>query len=202
MDIDGSYITLYNLTYMNSTFDLRLNNIPQDLWLKIAQIEGFKGKWEGSAKLSPQILGRLKKSVLVTSTGSSTRIEGSKMSDEDIEQMLRGISIQKFSNRDEQEARGYYELLQNVFNSWQTLVFNENLIKHFHKELLKNVEKDVFHRGDYKKRENAVGMINEEGKSVGILFETTKAWLTPKEMFELIDWTKTALQKNTYHPPI
>ncbi|HAX01148.1 MAG: Filamentation induced by cAMP protein Fic [Microgenomates group bacterium GW2011_GWF2_45_18] len=200
MDIDGSYITLYNLTYMNSTFDLRLNNIPQDLWLKIAQIEGFKGKWEGSAKLSPQILGRLKKSVLVTSTGSSTRIEGSKMSDEDIEQMLRGISIQKFSNRDEQEARGYYELLQNVFNSWQTLVFNENLIKHFHKELLKNVEKDVFHRGDYKKRENAVGMINEEGKSVGILFETTKAWLTPKEMFELIDWTKTALQKNTYHP--
>ena len=144
MDIDGSYITLYNLTYMNSTFDLRLNNIPQDLWLKIAQIEGFKGKWEGSAKLSPQILGRLKKSVLVTSTGSSTRIEGSKMSDEDIEQMLRGISIQKFSNRDEQEARGYYELLQNVFNSWQTLVFNENLIKHFHKELLKNVEKDVF----------------------------------------------------------
>ena len=185
---------------MNNRFDSRLQNISQDIWIKITQIEAIKGKWEGSTKLSPQILGRLKKSVLVTSTGASTRIEGSKLSDEDIEKMLRGISIQKFSNRDEQEAQGYYELLQNVFNSWDALIFNENLVKHFHKELLKYVEKDIFHRGDYKKKENAVEMINEVGKSVGVLFETTKAWLTPKEMLELIDWTKTALQEYTYHP--
>lgn len=185
---------------MNNTFDLRLQSISQDIWIKITQIEVVKGKWEGSTKLSPQILGRLKKSVLVTSTGASTRIEGSKLSDEDIEKMLRGISIQKFSNRDEQEAQGYYELLQNVFNSWDTLIFNENFVKHFHKELLKYVEKDILHRGDYKKKENAVEMINEVGESVGVLFETTKAWLSPKEMLELIDWTKTALQKNTYHP--
>lgn len=185
---------------MNNTFDVRLQNISQDIWIKITQIEAMKGKWEGSMKLSPQILTRLKKSVLVTSTGASTRIEGSKLSDDDIEKMLRGISIQKFANRDEQEAQGYYELLQNVFNSWDTLVMNENLIKHFHKELLKYVEKDVFHRGDYKKKENAVEMITDAGESVGILFETTKAWLTPKEMLELIDWTKGALQGNTYHP--
>jgi Fic family protein len=185
---------------MNNRLDLRLQNIPQDIWLKITQIEVIKGKWEGSTKLSPQILGRLKKSVLVTSTGASTRIEGSKLSDEDIEKMLRGISIQKFSNRDEQEAQGYYELLQNVFESWESLRFNENLVKHFHKELLKYVEKDIFHRGDYKKKENAVEMINEVGESVGVLFETTKAWLTPKEMFELIDWTKKALHENKYHP--
>jgi Fic family protein len=199
-DIDRSYVNLYNLIYMNNTFDLRLQNIPQDIWIKITRIEAIKGKWEGSTKLSPQTLGRLKKSVLVTSTGASTRIEGSKLSDEDIEKMLRGIFIQKFSNRDEQEAQGYYELLQNVFNSWETLVFNENLIKHFHQELLKYVEKDVFHRGQYKKKENAVEMINEAGESVGVLFETTKAWATPKEMYELIDWTKKALQENIYHP--
>lgn len=185
---------------MNSKFDLRLKNIPQNIWLKIAQIEAIKGKWDGSTKLNPQVLGRLKKSVLVTSTGASTRIEGSKLSDEDVEKMLRGISIQKFSNRDEQEARGYYELLQNVFNSWESLVFNENLIKHFHKELLKYVEKDVDHRGEYKKKENAVTMINEEGESVGTLFETTPAYLTPKEMFELVDWTKKTLEQNLYHP--
>ena len=198
--IDRSYVILYNLMYMNNTFDFRLQNVPQDIWIKITQIEAIKGKWEGSTKLSPQILGRLKKSVLVTSTGASTRIEGSKLFDEDIEKMLRGISIQKFSNRDEQEAQGYYELLQNVFNSWETLIFNENLVKHFHKELLKYVEKDIFHRGEYKKKENAVEMINEVGESVDVLFETTKVCLTPKEMLELIDWTKIALQKNTYHP--
>lgn len=185
---------------MNNTFDLRLKDVPQDIWLKITRIEAIKGGWEGSTKLSPQILGRLKQSVLVTSTGASTRIEGSKLSDEDIEKMLRGISIQKFGNRDKQEVRGYYELLQNVFNSWESLVFNENLIKHFHKELLKYAEKDTEHRGEYKKKENTVRMINETGESVGILFETTKAFLTPKEMFELVDWTKSALEQNTYHP--
>ena len=114
--------------------------------------------------------------------------------------MLQEISIQKFSNRDEQEAQGYYELLQNVFNSWESLVFNENLIKHFHKELLKYVEKDVDHRGEYKKKENAVTMVNEEGGSVGILFETTPAYLTPKEMSELVDWTKKTLEQNQSHP--
>ena len=185
---------------MNNTFDYRLKIIPHDIWLKIAQIEGIKGKWEGSTKLSPQVLGRLKQSVLITSTGASTRIEGSKLSDKDIENMLRGLSIQKFTNRDEQEVRGYYELLQNVFNSWELLTFNESLIKHFHKELLKYVEKDVVHRGEYKKKENAVEMVNAEGKSVGILFETTKAYLTPKEMYELVGWTNNALAQNKYHP--
>mgnify|MGYP001558878462 CR=1 FL=1 len=109
--------------------------MPQEIWLKIAKIEALKGKWEGSTKLSPQILGRLKQSVLITSTGASTRIEGSKLTDEFIEKMLRGISIQKFSNRDEQEVRGYYELLENVFNSWESLSFTEGAIKHYHKEL-------------------------------------------------------------------
>lgn len=185
---------------MNNRFDCRLQNIPQEIWLKIAQIEEIKGKWEGSTKLSPQILGRLKKSVLITSTGASTRIEGSKLSDEDIEKMLKGISIQKFSNRDEQEVHGYYELVENVFNSWESLIFNENLIKHFHKELLKYVDKDVSHRGEYKKSENAVEMINEAGESVAIIFETTKAYLTPKEMNELIIWTQYELTQNEYHP--
>jgi Fic family protein len=185
---------------MTNTFDLRLKNIPQDIWLKITQIEAIRGKWDGSVKLNPQILGRLKKSVLVTSTGASTRIEGSKLSDKDIEKMLRGITVQKFESRDEQEAQGYYELLSNVFNSWDSLVFNENLIKHFHKELLKYVEKDADHRGEYKKKENAVIMVNEAGKSAGTLFETTPAYLTPKEMYELIDWTQKALDQNRYHP--
>jgi len=185
---------------MKTKFDTRLQQIPQEVWLKITQIEAMKGKWEGNTKLSPQILGRLKQSVLITSTGASTRIEGSKLSDEDIEKMLRGISIQKFNNRDEQEVQGYYELLENIFNSWESLSFTESVIKHFHKELLKYVEKDAFHRGEYKKQENTVKMVNTAGESVGILFETTKAYLTPKEMNELVDWTKEALKQKLYHP--
>ncbi len=183
-----------------ANFDLRLSTLPQDIWFKVTQIEELKGRWTAGVNLSPQTLGRLKRSVLITSTGASTRIEGAKLSDEDIEKMLRGISIQTFSNRDEQEVQGYYELLQNVFNSFEDLHFGEGLIKHFHKELLKYVEKDALHRGSYKSGENKVEMINEKGESIGVLFDTTPAYLTPKEMTELIEWTKQSLEEKKYHP--
>lgn len=183
----------------NIKFNQRLQNIPDNIWSIITQIDQLQGQWVAGAKLSPQVLGRLKRSVLITSTGASTRIEGAKLSDEDIEKMMRGISIQKFADRDKQEVKGYYELLENVFNSWKTLHLNESTIKHFHSELLKYVDKDQQHRGDYKKRENKVHMINKAGESVGTLFDTTSAYLTPKEMQELIEWTNKTLKEKKYH---
>jgi len=185
---------------MKNTLEKRIQNAPTPVWSKIAQIDELKGQWVAGARLSPQLLGRLKRSVLVTSTGASTRIEGAKLSDEDIEKLMRGISIQKFSDRDRQEVKGYYELLQNIFNSWKTLKFSESTIKHFHKEMLKYVEKDNRHRGEYKKQENKVRMIDEAGKSIGILFDTTPAYLTPKEMLELVEWTQDALKNKKHHP--
>ncbi len=185
---------------MNNQFKQRLHNLPAGILIKIGRIDELKGQWIGGARLSPQVLGRLKKSVLITSTGASTRIEGARLSDNDVEKLMRGISMQKFRDRDKQEVRGYYELLQNVFDSWKSIKFSENTIKHFHKELLKYVDKDKLHRGEYKKRENKVAMINAEGKSVGILFDTTPAYLTPKQMHELVDITQDALNEKKFHP--
>lgn len=180
--------------------DLRLEGLPSDILSKVAQIDELKGQWIAGARLSPQVLGRLKRSTLVTSTGASTRIEGAKLSDEDIEKLMRGIDIQRFTDRDKQEVKGYFELLENIFDSWKSLSFSESTIKHFHKELLKYVEKDETHRGEYKKQENKVQMINEAGESVGVLFDTTPAYLTPKEMQELVEWTQVALAEKKYHP--
>ena len=181
-------------------FDKRLEIIPSDIWLKINAIDELKGQWIAGAKLSPQALGRLKRSVLITSAGASTRIEGAKLYDEDIEKMMRGLSVQKFTDRDVQEVKGYIELLENVFDSWKHIKFSESGIKYLHKELLKYVDKDKGHRGEYKKQENKVHMIDEAGKTVGIVFDTTPAYLTPKEMQELVEWTRTALDEKTYHP--
>lgn len=188
------------ITSKNNKLDRRLQQIPAEIWSKITKIDELKGRWIAGAQLSPQILGRLKRSVLITSTGASTRIEGARLSDEDIEKLMRGIDIQKFADRDKQEARGYFELLENVFDSWRSVKFSENTIKHFHQELLKYVEKDRDHRGEYKKKENQVQMINAAGKSVGVLFDTTPAYLTPKEMQELAEWTESTLADKKYHP--
>lgn len=184
----------------NNKLDQRLQQIPAEIWSKITKIDELKGQWIAGAQLSPQVLGRLKRSVLITSTGASTRIEGAKLSDEDVEKLMRGIDIQKFTDRDKQEVKGYFELLENVFDSWENLKFGESSIKHFHKELLKYVKKDEDHRGDYKKRENQVQMINATGEYVGVLFDTTPAYLSPKETQELVEWTQEALTEKKYHP--
>src|ERR1039458_2374668 len=87
-----------------TNFLQRIDQLPPQVFSKIAKIDELKGQWLGGIKLHPQVLGRLKKSVLVTSTGASTRIEGAHLSDEDVEKLMRGVFIQKFSDRDKQEA--------------------------------------------------------------------------------------------------
>ena len=181
-------------------FDRRLEKLTPDIWSKISQIDELRGQWITGAQLSPQVLGRLKRYTLITSTGASTRIEGAKLSDEDVEKLMHGLVMQKFSNRDKQEVRGYYEILENVFDAWRTISFSENTIKHLHQELLKYAEKDKLHRGSYKSVENKVHMVNEAGESVAILFDTTAPWLTSKEMQEAVEWTQKAFKERKQHP--
>lgn len=181
-------------------FSKRLSSIPAEIISKIAKIDELKGSWITGAQLSPQALGRLKRSVLITSTGSSTRIEGAQLADEDIEKVMRGLNIKKFADRDKQEVKGYYELLENIFNSWGSLKFNESSIKHFHKELLKYSDKDQGHLGDYKFGENKVVAYDNEGREIGIIFNPTSPHLTPKEMMELVESTNFLLAEKKYHP--
>ena len=184
----------------NNQFNKRISNVSQGVWSKITQIDELKGRWISGAQLDPQALGRLKKSVLITSSGASTRIEGARLSDADVEKLMRGVSMQKFTDRDKQEVQGYYELLNNVFNSHKGLRFSENTLKHFHQELLKYVEKDKEHRGEYKKKENKVVMLDQLGAVKAVLFETAPPFLTPKKMQELVEWTQTTLLSDNFHP--
>lgn len=183
----------------NTRFEKRLAKLSPEIFLKIAQIDELKGQWIGGANLNPQLLSRLKRSVLITSTGASTRIEGARLSDEDVEDLMQGIAIQKFADREKQEVQGYFELLQTIFDSWEHIRFSENTIKHLHQELLKYVEKDQDHRGKYKSTDNKVEMVDETGKRIGVIFDTAPAYLTPKQMQELVEWTKDALESKKSH---
>lgn len=183
-------------------FNKRMQDLPENIYHLIDKIDLLKSKWVAGAKLDPQVLGKLKKSVLVTSTGASTRIEGSDLSDADVERVMRGLSIQKFKNRDKQEAQGYFELLDNVLENYKSIPFSESTIKFFHKELLKYSKKDERHRGNYKTSENKVAMVSSDGEPAKILFDTTSPYLTPKEMQELVEWTQGALLEKQIHPLI
>ena len=185
---------------MTNKFNNRIQSLPQEIHALIEEIDLLKSKWVSGAKLDPQALSKLRKSVLVTSTGASTRIEGSELSDEDVERVMRGLSIQKFKNRDKQEVRGYFEILTNVFEAYKSIPFSESTIKFFHRELLKYTDKDTAHRGNYKTTDNKVAMVNSDGEPTQILFDTTAAYLTSKEMQELVEWTQNAFLERKFHP--
>ncbi len=194
----------YNWIYMihpiNKRLDARLDKLPASTYHLLSQIDQFKGQWVGGARLSPQLLGRLKRSVLITSTGASTRIEGSKLSDAEIEKLIRGLSMQKMTDRDFQEVKGYYDLLLMIFDKYGNIKFSENSIFELHARLLKFSAKDIRHRGAYKALENSVEMKDANGNVLSVLFETTPAYLTPKQTQELIQWTQNAFSEAKYHP--
>ena len=177
----------------------RIENLPTSVYLALSQIDTFNGRWIGGGTLSPQILNRLKKSALATSTGASTRIEGSDLSDEQVEDVMRGLALTKMKERDIQEVKGYYETLKLVFESYENIDFTEGSILQLHSSLLKYSTKDERHRGAYKHLENRVEMLDGEGKLIEVVFETTPAYLTPKEMQELVQETKILLASNETH---
>ncbi|MDO8561196.1 MAG: Fic family protein [bacterium] len=180
-------------------FDHRIKNPDPHIVALLAEIDGIRGEFKSGLRMSPQAITNLKKSTLITSAGASTRIEGGKLNDEEVEKVMQGLAISKFADRDSQEVQGYLETLQNVFDSFQALPLREGVITSLHKQLLKYSHKDDTHRGEYKKKENTVGVLGPDGKVAKIMFETTPAYLTGKEMQELVEWTDDALEKNRFH---
>ena len=129
--------------------------ITPEILRLIAGIDEFKGAWRALGTLAPDRLSALRRVATIESIGSSTRIEGSKLSDRDVEKLLSNLAIQCFATRDEQEVAGYAELMDLVFNSWQDIPFNESHIKQLHQILLRHSEKDTRHRGQYKIHPNS-----------------------------------------------
>lgn len=166
----------------------------------IAAIDEFKGTWKVLGNLAPEQLTSLRRVATIESIGSSTRIEGSKLSDQQIQLLLSNLQIQKFENRDEQEVAGYAEVMNTVFENYAEIPLTENYIRQLHKELLRYSDKDYRHRGEYKKHSNQVEAFDADGKSIGVIFVTASPFDTPYRMQHLVEWTNHVLENRTLHP--
>jgi Fic family protein len=160
----------------------------------VTRIDEFKGAWRALGTLAPERLSALRRVATIESIGSSTRIEGSKLSDREVEQLLSNLEIKSFSTRDEQEVAGYAELMEQVFSSWRDIPFTENHIKQLHQTLLRYSEKDAWHRGNYKTSSNSVAAFDENGVQIGIVFQTATPFDTPRLMTELVSWVNRERQ--------
>ncbi|HMX45498.1 MAG TPA: hypothetical protein PKC93_06075, partial [Candidatus Obscuribacter sp.] len=130
--------------------------VTPELLALLTEIDEFKGAWRALGSIAPDRLRALRRVATIESIGSSTRIEGSKLTDREVERLLADLEIKKFESRDEQEVAGYAEVMETVFNAWQHIPINENHIKQLHRDLLRYSEKDDRHRGEYKKMSNSV----------------------------------------------
>ena len=174
--------------------------ITAEILRLIARIDEFKGAWRALGSLAPDRLSALRRVATIESIGSSTRIEGSKLSDREVEKLLSNLAIQSFETRDEQEVAGYAELMDLVFSAWRDIPFNENHVKQLHQILLRHSEKDSRHRGQYKTHSNSVAAFDENGVQIGIVFETASPFDTPRLMAELVAWVNGERDKAQLHP--
>ena len=166
----------------------------------IAEIDEFKGAWKALGSLAPERLSALRRVATIESIGASTRIEGSKLSDSEVEKLLSNLSISSFSSRDEQEVAGYAETMEQIFQSWEYIPLTENHVRQLHRDLLRHSDKDERHRGNYKTTSNSVAAFDEQGQQIGIVFETASPFDTPRLMRELLECTSAALETKKLHP--
>jgi len=174
--------------------------ITQEILSLITKTDEFKGAWRALGTLAPERLSALRRVATIESIGSSTRIEGSKLSDREVEQLLANLEIKTFDTRDEQEVAGYAEVMDLIFSAWHDIPFTENYVKQLHQILLRYSEKDAWHRGQYKTNTNSVAAFNEHGEQIGIVFQTASPFDTPRLMSELIRWVTEQRELKLWHP--
>lgn len=174
--------------------------ITPEMLRLIAELDEFKGVWRTQRALAPERLAALRQVATIESVGSSTRIEGARLSDLEVEKVLAGLHTHSFASRDEEEVAGYAEAMETVFAGWEAIPLTENHLKQLHQILLRFSSKDVRHRGQYKKLPNHVEAFDAEGRSLGVVFATTSPLETPWRMEELVVWTREALAGGVWHP--
>lgn len=187
--------------------DILLDNAPKtstleitpDILAVISELDEFKGAWSAIGRLAPERLSNLRRVATIESVGSSTRIEGVKLSDIEVDALLSNLEIKEFRSRDEQEVAGYADVMELVFESWEAIDLTENHIKQLHQNLLQHTDKDEHHRGAYKKLDNHVEAFGPDGESLGVIFETASPFETPAKMADLVTWTGNVLQDKTLH---
>ena len=167
------------------TFKLRID------WLlisRISQIDRFDASWSSIEKREGQSLKQMKSIATVRSVGASTRIEGSKMTDEEVEALLKEIDITKIEDRDSQEVVGYSETLDIISESYQDIMISESSLKNLHNILMKYSIKDEWHKGEYKQHSNVVEATLPDGTIQTIFTTTEPGYPTQAAMRQLIDW--------------
>ncbi len=185
---------------MGAAIDTSTLEVTNEILSLISEIDEFKGAWRALGRIAPDRLTNLKRVATIESIGSSTRIEGAKLTDREVEKLFSNIEIKSFATRDEQEVAGYADAMEMVFSNWEAIDITENHIKQLHRDLLKHSVKDEHHRGEYKTLPNHLEAFGPDGENLGVVFRTASPFDTPRLMAELVDWIGQNSNAREIHP--
>lgn len=166
----------------------------------ISDIDVFRGRWEMIGSTMPEQLSTLRHAAIIESIASSTRIEGSTLSNEDVKRLLSGLSTKSFASRDEQEVLGYSEALNLILSTPDAIPLTEASIRSLHELMLTQSMKDRWHAGQYKTAPNSVIARDAFGQQVGVIFQPSSPADTPMHMHELLEWMELERKKGELHP--
>ena len=183
---------------MNQKLDFE-SSVHQKINQLISAVDTFKGSWKVLEQTKSGYLKELRKIATIESIGSSTRIEGATLTDEEVEKLLKSVKISKLEKRDEQEVVGYYEALEIILENYEEIPLTQSYIHQMHGILLKHSDKDQTHKGRFKNLSNQV-VANYPDGTQRTIFRTTEPHLTSSEMESLLIWANERLDQHDLHP--
>lgn len=188
------------ITYLNARLNLKKEYLHEIINL-LSSIDSIKLSWQSEHFLTPTIIAQLHRNNIVTSAGSSNRIENITLSDDEVDKLLTSQKKDCFK-RNEAEVVGYIEVLNLVFEGYQSIPINQTNILNIHNQLLKYSDPSRRYRGRYKLMDNEIALASQSGRILGTIFKPTSAHLVSFEMKELLEWLENRLEESRIHPLI
>lgn len=178
----------------------------------LIKIESVRGRFE-SLPITPRLLASLRHSARLLSTHYSTMIEGNRLSEVEVKQVVDGGKAAKGKKRDEAEVKGYYAALDELDRLAETNVkLSETAIKKIHALVMgggkKRVQPTPYRTAQNVIKESGTGRIvylPPESKEVPGLMASLIGWLAEAEREEIPCPIRAAVahyQFATIHPYI
>jgi Fic family protein len=161
-------------------FSQKFDTVPAATSWYLSDLAEARGKQALFTRQSPQRLKALREHALIESAVSSNRIEGVEVEKSRIATIVFGKPLLK--DRDEEEVRGYRQVLTLIHEQGKTLPITEETILNLH-SLARG---EIWDAAKYKEKDGDIIERFPDGRS-RIRFKTVPATDTPLCMKELID---------------
>lgn len=159
----------------------KLSVIPLNIVGAIAKINEYKGKQDLFYQQSPEILSTLQEIAEIQSAESSTRIEGIKVPNQKLKEIMRQKTTP--GDRSEAEVSGYRDVLAQVHASFAHMPVKPQVILQLHRDMYKYLPQQG---GKWKHSDNVIEERLADGTK-RVRFVPVKSFLVPGAMDELCD---------------